>query len=436
MSIRNNRRDFLKMAAGVGLITTTGLHLSHTTQASAETDAITVVVVGAGLAGMAAINRLSKQLPNARLILIDSNTTHRYQPGYTLLATGIWSSADKVLDDNVSLVPKNVKWVQSRVHSFEPDQNQLLTEAGETIKYDFLVVATGLRLAYEQIQGLSLSDLGTNGIGSVYASPEIALATWQQIDQFRQRGGRAVMTLAHTDMKCAGAPLKMTFMLHDRLQQAKKLDNSQVDFFSPSQQIFSVPKVNENVLNRWKSLENPIEVHFERKLTGIDVSNKTAIFTDPQGGQHRENYDFIHVVPPMEAVASVKNSPLANAIGWLDVDKYTLQHIHYPNVFGLGDINGTPKGKTAATVKLSAPVMVQNLMDVMKGKRPSQKFNGYTSCPLLVEEGKAMLVEFDYENNLTPTVPFVDPLKESYFAWFLEEMMLKPAYMAVAKGRV
>ena len=47
-----------------------------------------------------------------------------------------------------------------------------------------------------------------------------------------------------------------------------------------------------------------------------------------------------------------------------------------------------------------------------------------------------MLVEFDYENNLTPTVPFVDPLKESYFAWFLEEMMLKPAYMAVAKGRV
>ena len=138
----------------------------------------------------------------------------------------------------------------------------------------------------------------------------------------------------------------------------------------------------------------------------------------------------------MVAVDSVNNSPLANSIGWLEVDKYTLQHTRYPNVFGLGDINGTPKGKTAATVKLSAPVVVQNLIDVMKGQLPSQKFNGYTSCPLLIEEGKAMLVEFDYENNLTPTVPFVDPLKESYFAWFLEEMMLKPAYMAVAKGRV
>lgn len=436
MSIRNNRRDFLKMAAGVGLITTTGLRLSHTTQASAETNTVTVAVVGAGLAGLASINRLRKQLPNARLILIDSNTTHRYQPGYTLLATGVWTSADKVLDDNTSLVAKDVNWVQSRVRSFEPDQNQLVTETGKTIQYDFLIVATGLHLAYEQIQGLSISDLGTQGIGSVYASPEIALTTWQQMDQFRQRGGRAVMTLAHTDMKCAGAPLKMTFMLYDRLHQAKTLGNSQIDFFSPSQRIFSVPKVNENVLNRWKYLENPINVHFERKLTGIDVAKNTAVFTDPQGKQHYENYDFIHVVPPMEAVESVKNSPLANAVGWLDVDKYTLQHTRYPNVFGLGDINGTPKGKTAATVKLSAPVMVQNLIDVMKGKLPSQKFNGYTSCPLLVEEGKAMLVEFDYENNLTPTVPFVDPLQESYFAWFLEEMMLKPAYMAVVKGRV
>lgn len=436
MSIRNNRRDFLKMAAGVGLITTAGLHLSHTTQASAETNAVTVVVVGAGLAGLAAINRLSKQLPNAKLILIDHNTTHRYQPGYTLLATGIWQSVDKVLNDNTSLVPKDVNWIQSNVQAFEPDQNQIVTEAGETIKYDFLVVATGLRLGYEQIQGLSKSDLGKNGIGSVYASPEIALATWHQMDKFRKRGGRAVMTMAHTDMKCAGAPLKMTFMLYDRLQQAGTLSNSQIDFFSPSKQVFSVPKVNENVLNRWQSLEKPIDVYFERKLTGIDVDKKTAFFVDTQGNQHTEMYDFIHLVPPMVAVDSVKNSPLANSIGWLEVNKYTLQHTRYSNVFGLGDINGTPKGKTAATVKLSAPVVVQNLIDVMKGQLPSQKFNGYTSCPLLIEEGKAMLVEFDYENNLTPTVPFVDPLKESYFAWFLEEMMLKPAYMAVAKGRV
>ena len=244
------------------------------------------------------------------------------------------------------------------------------------------------------------------------------------------------MTLAHTDMKCAGAPLKMTFMLHDRLIQAGTRQNSDIQFFSPHQTVFSVPIVNENVLSRWASYDPPIGTNFEQRLTGIDKAAKFAYFTDSEGNQNRQDYDFIHVVPPMFAVDSILNSPLANKNGWLDVDKYTLQHKRYENIFGVGDINGTPKGKTAATVKLSAPIVTNNLIEVIQGKVPSQKFDGYTSCPLLIKEGEAMLVEFDYENNLTPSVPLVNPLKESYFAWFLEEMMLKPAYMAVAKGRV
>ena len=244
------------------------------------------------------------------------------------------------------------------------------------------------------------------------------------------------MTLAHTDMKCAGAPLKMTFMLHDRLIQAGTRQNSDIQFFSPHQTVFSVPVVNENILSRWASYDPPIGSNFEQRLTGIDKAAKAAYFTDSEGNQNRQDYDFIHVVPPMFAVDSILNSPLANKNGWLDVDKYTLQHKRYENIFGVGDINGTPKGKTAATVKLSAPIVTNNLIEVIQGKAPSQKFDGYTSCPLLIKEGEAMLVEFDYENNLTPSVPLVNPLKESYFAWFLEEMMLKPAYMAVAKGRV
>ena len=105
-------------------------------------------------------------------------------------------------------------------------------------------------------------------------------------------------------------------------------------------------------------------------------------------------------------------------------------------MFGIGDINGTPKGKTAATVKKSTPLVVQNLIDVIAGREPSQTFDGYTSCPLLLREGAALLVEFDYENRLTPSLPAIDPLQDSYFAWVMKYRLLKPAYMAVAKGRV
>ena len=122
--------------------------------------------------------------------------------------------------------------------------------------------------------------------------------------------------------------------------------------------------------------------------------------------------------------------------GWLEVNKDTLQHRRYPNVFGLGDINGTPRGKTAATVKKSAPLVAQHIVDHLNGRSPSQKFDGYTSCPLIIREGSAMLIEFDYEGRLTPSLPMIEPLQESFFAWLMKVRMLKPAYLAVLKGRV
>ncbi|MGM8909490.1 NAD(P)/FAD-dependent oxidoreductase [Psychrobacter sp. 1U1] len=430
-----NRRQFIGASLATGAVMS-GMTMTGCSTLPTHQDNPNIVIVGAGVAGLGVANRLSRQLPNATLTILDSRKVHYYQPGYTLLATGVWSSTDKVTDDNANLMPTDINWVQENAREFLPDNNQVVTDSGTILDYDYLVIATGLRLGYEQIEGLSLDDLGTDGIGSVYASPETALKTWQQMDIFRQTGGRAVMTLAHTDMKCAGAPLKMTFMLHDRLMQTGTRHDSDIEFFSPHKTVFSVPIVNDNILSRWASYDPPIKVNFEQRLTAIDKGSKTAIFTDKNGDRNQQDYDFIHVVPPMFAVDSVLNSPLANEIGWLDVDKYTLQHKQYDNVFGAGDINGTPKGKTAATVKLSAPIVTTNLIDAIQGRAPSQKFNGYTSCPLLIKEGEAMLVEFDYDNNLTPSVPLVDPLQESYFAWFLEEMMLKPAYMAVAKGQV
>lgn len=120
------------------------------------------------------------------------------------------------------------------------------------------------------------------------------------------------------------------------------------------------------------------------------------------------SYDFLHAVPPMRAPEVVKNSALAwqegpmAAGGGLEVDKATLQHRRFKNVFGIGDINGTTRAKTAATVKKSAPIVAQHLVDVIAGREPGQTFDGYTSCPLMVKEGSAMLIEFDYDGNFTP----------------------------------
>ena len=298
-------------------------------------------------------------------------------------------------------------------------------------------MATGLRLGYEKIEGFEITALGQKGLGSVYYSPEAATATWQAIDVFRQKGGHAVMTLAPTDMKCAGAPLKMTFMVADRLRQAGVGKQSQIDFYAPKTAIFSVPPVAEKVLDLWKTLEIAPQVHYHHELTAVDMDKQIAYFTQHEtGGQLAQSYDFLHVVPPMYAPDVIfNNSELANENGWLNVHSETLQHQKYPNIFGLGDVNGTTRGKTAATVKKSTPIVVHNLIRVINGQAPDALFDGYTSCPLLVREGEAMLVEFNGKGDLTPTLPLVNPLQPSYFAWYLEDVMLKPAYMTVLRGR-
>jgi len=438
-AIDPERRRLLLGASALPLAAGAGLSLAPTRARAALKTSARIVIAGSGLAGVAAANRLARELDGAKITIVDRKEIHNYQPGYTLVATGVWP-VEKVSDRNADLIPPGVEWVHEMVAEFDAEKNAVVTDGGRRIEYDFLIVATGLHMDFGLIEGMDVAAIGRNGLASVYPSPQAAQATWQAMDTFRQKGGKALMTLPATPLKCAGAPLKMTFMVVDRLRQAGTRDQSQVSFHSALDNIFSVPRINQEVLERWKKLDVP--VHFLSKLVAVDIGARRATFASPEGERTQHDYDFIHVVPPMRAPDSVKNSPLSwkegpfTAGGWLEVDKETLRHRRFPNVFGIGDINGTGKGKTAATVKKSTPLVVQNLIDVIAGREPSQRFDGYTSCPLLVREGAALLIEFDYENRLVPSLPAIDPLQDSYFAWVMKIRLLKPAYMAVAKGRV
>ena len=434
----SSRRAWLTGVSGAGVALAVGTASMPAHAARVATQAH-IVIAGSGLGGLAVAHRLSSMLDGAKITVIDAKEVHNYQPGYTLVATGVWP-VSKVIDQNADFMPTGVEWVKDMVAEFDPAANAVVTAGGQRIAYDYLVVAVGTHQDWSLIEGMDVKAIGQNGLASVYPSSDAAVATWAAMDAFRKKGGKAVMTLPSTALKCAGAPLKMTFMLRDRLAQSGTLDQSEVTFYSALGNVFSVKSVNDNVLERWKGLG--IGVETSQALKSIDIGARRATFASPEGLATEVPYDFIHVTPPMRAPDAVKNSDLAwqegpmAAGGWMEVDKATLQHRRYPNVFGLGDINGTPRGKTAATVKKSAPIVAQHVVDVISGRAPGEKFDGYTSCPMIVREGSAMLIEFDYDGKLTPSLPMIDPLQESYFAWLMKVWMLKPAYMATLMGRV
>jgi len=435
-----NRRRWLQVLAAAPVLA--GAAAAPVPARAAVKTSTRIVIAGSGLGGIAVANRLARMLDGARITIIDRKEEHNYQPGYTLVATGVWP-VEKVQDRNADYQPAGVEWVKDMVAGFDPSANTVVTAGGQRIPYDFLVVAVGVQLDYAQIEGMDVGAIGTDkapGLTSVYPGPQAAQATWAAMQAFTAKGGNAVMTLPATPLKCAGAPLKMSFMLRDRLFKAGTLGSSKISFQSALGNVFGVKVVNDNVLERWKALG--IDVEFSRRLTAIDIGARRATFMSPEGEKQEMPYDFIHVVPPMRAPDAVKNSDLAwkegpfAAGGWLEVDKGTLQHRRFPNVFGIGDINGTPRGKTAATVKKSAPLVAHNLVEVIAGRKADEAFDGYTSCPLITREGSAMLIEFDYEGRLTPSLPMIEPLNDSFFAWLMKYRMLKPAYMAVLKGRV
>jgi sulfide:quinone oxidoreductase len=176
-------------------------------------------------------------------------------------------------------------------------------------------------------------------------------------------------------------------------------------------------------------------------LTGIDPGKKVARYRTPAGAVEMK-YDFIAVVPPMRAPEAVRNSPLRwqegpfAADGWMQVDRATLRHRRFPNVFGVGDVAGVPKGKTAASVKWQVPVAVDHLIASIAGRQSSLAYNGYTSCPLITRIGRAMLIEFDYNDNLIQSFPgIIAPLEELWVTWVIKEMALKPTYMSMLHGQ-
>lgn len=431
-----SRRTFMQLSAlGAGAL----LVRPGAAQAAPRLrSAARIVIAGAGAAGLAAAARLAEGLEGATITLVDGRKPHYYQPGFTLVASGI-KPAGYVTSRTADYVPRGVEWIEEHVAEIDPEGNKVVTASGRSLPYDFLVVATGLQLDYAAIEGMDESLIGTNGLGSIYHSPAAAEATWRQMSAFADKGGVGVFLRPATEMKCAGAPLKYTFVTEDYLTRRGNRGKAEIIYNANNKALFSVPIVHEKV--RMLFEERGIRVNYERVLQSIDPGRRIATFRTPEGTTEL-GYDFINVIPPMKAPEVVRNSPLPwqqgawGQEGWVEVDRHTLRHVRYPNVFGVGDIAGVPKGKTAASVKWQVPVAVEHLLADIAGTESSARYDGYTSCPLITRLGRAMLIEFDYQNNLKPSFPgVIAPLEELWTSWVMKTMALKPTYISMLRGR-
>lgn len=384
-----------------------------------------IIIVGGGNAGISVAAKLFKKNPSLDIAIIEPSEKHYYQPAWTLVGGGTFNIEDTIRDES-SVIPSNAKWIKDAVTSFDPDHNRLTTKEGNTYTYDYLVVAPGIQLNWHLIKGLP-ETLGKNNVTSNY-SFNYAPYTFECI-QAMKPGMTAMFTSPSTALKCGGAPQKITYLAADYFRKHELMGKVKVEFCTAGKVVFGIKKYAVEL----QKVVNKLQVHmnYRHDLIAVDGPNKKATYKviDEKGitTEVTKHFDMLHVTPPQSAPDFIAKSPLANDKGWIDVDKYTLQHIRYKNIFGLGDATSTPNGKTGAAVRKQAPVLVQNLFSFMNNNELSAKYNGYSSCPIVVGYGKLILAEFDYDNTPKETFPF-DQSKPRWTMWILKKYILPWLY--------
>ena len=391
-----------------------------------------VLIIGAGTAGITVAARLRRKGVDG-ITIVDPAGTHHYQPLWTLVGGGR-APAEEAHRPMKGLIPAGVTWLQESVDDISPDTSTVTTEQGTTLTYDWLVVCPGIQLDWDKVAGMQQA-VETPSVSSNYRF-DLTGKTWQRIQDLRS--GSAVFTMPAGPIKCAGAPQKIAYLACDYWRQQGVLDDIDVHLVLPTPGMFGVPvfaKELEKVVARYG-----IEVHFTSDTTRIDTDAKKITIKHMGSGEETElPYDFAHVVPPQSAPDWLKKTPLAdpdNPAGYVQVDKNTLRHTRYENVFALGDAGSTPNSKTGAAIRKQAPVLVDNLVAAMEGAAVEASYGGYASCPLTTARDKMLLAEFDYTMEPKPSIPIIDTTRERKDMWFLKRYGLPALYWnLMLKGR-
>jgi sulfide:quinone oxidoreductase len=385
-----------------------------------------ILIIGGGTAGICIAARLARLGLASQVTIVEPSEQHWYQPLWTLVAGGV-SQMSQSVRPTKEYIPNGVQWIKDSVASVSAAGKQVVLVSGQTLPFDWLVVATGLEMNWDSVKG-SKEALESPYVCSIYSRNHVE-KTRELLNS--TGAGNFLFTFPPPPIKCAGAPQKIMYLADEILQRKNVRSSSKIIYRSALPSIFGIP-VFADVLMKIIKRKN-IEVHFKQKCIEVLPQEKTAVFADVETNEivAREKYDFLHLVPSMRAHQFIRESDLCPAsgpeAGWVDVNPATMQHKRFNYVFSLGDVCSAPNAKTGAAVRKQAPVLVRNMLAAMHSQRLAATYDGYASCPLVTGFGKVVLAEFGYEGKLMPTFPG-NPARESLLMWWMKVRLLPILY--------
>lgn len=288
-----------------------------------------VVVIGAGLGGLPAAYELRHHLPREhRVTLISDKPEFTFIPGLIEVALNLAPLERIQLDLAKHAKKQGINWVRSEVTALDPYSQRITVEGGQTIDYDYAVIATGASLAFDELAGLGPHGGYTQSI----CTPDHALTAREAWQKFLENPGPLVVG-AMSGAGCFGPAYEFVLMADWELRRHGLRDRVSITYVTPEPYVGhlgvgGVKNAGEltSELMRSRGIETIVNGEIAR------VSPQTITLTD--GRQLPFQYSMI--LPSFRGVKFLQAVPeLTNAKGFIPVLP-TYQHPQFSSIYALG----------------------------------------------------------------------------------------------------
>jgi len=369
-----------------------------------------LVILGGGTAGTMAANKLRPRLPadEWEITVVDQDPDHYYQPGYLFVPFGWYQPEDLTKPKRKQLDP-GVKLVLANIDKVDADANQVHLKGGHTLDYDYLIIASGSSPRPDQTPGMD-GDEFRKSVHEFYTL-EGATALAQALKDFH--GGRLVVHIVEMPIKCPVAPLEFTFLADDYFKQRGIRDRVDITYVTPLDGAFTKPVASKHLGDMLESRGIQLEPDFY--IDTVDNDKKQLVSMD----EREVPFDLLVTVPLNMGADFIARSGLGNELNYVPVDKHTMLSKKYDNVFALGDAADLPTSKAGSVAHFAVDMFADNFVEHIHGRPMMELFDGHANCFIESGDGKALLIDFNYDTQPLPgkyPVPGVGPfslLKET-----------------------
>ncbi len=352
-----------------------------------------ILILGAGTAGTIMANKLRKALDRDEwsITVIDKEKTHYYQPGFLFIPFGLYNKSD-VIKPKADFFPVGVNVLYQEIDKVEADQNRVLLTDGKVLEYDVLIIASGAHLSPDETPGMK-DKLWHKEIFDFYTL-EGALALHEYFKSWE--GGKLVMAITEMPFKCPVAPIEFVCLAEAYFTQKGMRDKVEISLVTPLAGAFTKPVATQMLSELLK--EKNINIIPDFYIEHIDNDNKKLVSYDEQ----EVPFDVLTIVPMNKGAAFIERSGLGDDMNFVPVNKHTLQHQQYANMFVIGDAAALPTSKAGSVAHFEAEILTENILSFIEGRQLKAHFDGHSNCYIETGYGKGALIDFNYDTEPLP----------------------------------